>query len=470
MTEDRAIRSICVAGGGIVGLSAAIAFARALPGTAVTVVETPADPAAIADHLPTALPGAERFHSAIGLDEGELVRGGIASHRLGTIFEGWPTGEWAHGYGPYGKPVGAIPFDSIWVRARDAGKALPYDRYAMAAALARAGKFVHPSSDANSASSRFSYSLRLDPDGYRERLRQQALGAGVAFEPGPIDDIERRGDDGIAALIAAGKRIEADLFVDCTGPAAQLLSALDDSFEDWSAWMPFGRMALATKPGPDAPQPVDHVVASASGWTAEWPLRGRTLKVAMSNGDGVAISRGRRLRPWVRNVLALGDAASSADPLHGMNLDLAHNAILLALELLPKRDFDPLETGEYNRRAEQVTRRVRDFLALHYVRSGRVDGVWQKAAQAEPPDSLARTLDQYEYRGRLPFHEEESVTRDSWTAALLGLGVVPKNVDPQALSVPLDQAIPAMERLVEEIDALVAPLPGYGDYLARITR
>ena len=62
------------------------------------------------------------------------------------------------------------------------------------------------------------------------------------------------------------------------------------------------------------------------------------------------------------------------------------------------------------------------------------------------------------------------MTRDSWTAALLGLGVVPKNVDPQALSVPLDQAIPAMERLVEEIDALVAPLPGYGDYLARITR
>ena len=40
MNGERAIRTTVVVGGGIVGLSAATAFALALPGTSVTVIET----------------------------------------------------------------------------------------------------------------------------------------------------------------------------------------------------------------------------------------------------------------------------------------------------------------------------------------------------------------------------------------------------------------------------------------------
>ena len=201
---------------------------------------------------------------------------------------------------------------------------------------------------------------------------------------------------------------------------------------------------------------------------AAWPLPGRTIRARF--GKGSSLIRGRRLEPWTGNVLAIGDSATALDPLHRLNLDLAHNAILLALELLPGRDFNPVETAEYNRRAEQVTRRVRDFVALHYLRSGLSDGAWGSAAKAEPPDSLARTLDQYEHRGRLPFHEEERISRDSWAAALIGLGVRPRHVDPQALNVPLEEAVAAMDRLVQEIGQAVAGVPAYGDYFGRITR
>ena len=61
------------------------------------------------------------------------------------------------------------------------------------------------------------------------------------------------------------------------------------------------------------------------------------------------------------------------------------------------------------------------------------------------------------------------MTRDSWTAVLLALGVVPDNLDPASGLIPFEQAISAMERLAQEIDRTVAELPAYVDYLAGIT-
>ena len=468
MSEQRAIRSIAVAGAGIVGLSAALAFARSLPGTRITVVETTPDPAALADVLPTAHPAIGRFHALIGLNEIELVRSGIASHHLGTIFEGWSgTGEaWVHAFGDYGKQADGIPFDQVWVRASRTGRALPYDRYAMSAALARTGKFVHPAEDPNFVGSRYLYGLHLDPDAYRERLRSVAQSAGVVFMQGDIAEVERREDRGIAALrLTSEERVEADLFLDCTGPTARLIGELDESLEDWNAWMPFDRVALEVAPSDAIPATCGRITATDSGWSAELSVPGRTIAAFVGAKEGISIKRGRRVRPWVKNVLVLGDAATAIDPLHGFHLELLHNAIFLALELLPGRDFPDVETGEYNRRAEQVTRRVRDFIALHYIR-----GPWTDLINADPPDSLARTLDQYEHRGRIPFHEDDIVTRDSWTAALLGLGVMPRNVDPQATAVSMDEAVPAMERLAGEIDGVADSAPSYGDYLARMMR
>ncbi len=473
MSEERAIRTIAVAGAGTVGLSAALAFARALPPTTVTLIETAPDAAALADIVPTTWPGVSRFHVAIGIDELELVRAGAATHHLGTIFDGWSAGgeQWVHAFGDYGKPAGGIPFDQLWWRANRNGEALAHDLYSVGAALARAGKFVHPASDSASLGSRYKYGLRLDPERYRELLKQHVAGAGVVTLRSDIGEIERD-DRGIGALVLAdGTRVEADLFVDCTGPSARLVGAVDDSFEDWSGWMPFDRLILDAHESAAVPATADSVRATDEGWSVDWPLGGRTVRATLRvGGNGVSLTRGRRLRPWVGNVLALGDSATALDPLHGFNLDLAQQAILLALELLPGRDFPSVETDEYNRRAEQLTRRARDFIAVHYLRSGRASGVWHDFAGAEPPDSLARTLDQYRYRGRLPYHEEEIVSRDSWTAALIGMGVLQEHADPQASAVPLDKAVRAMRELAGEIDATVASLPSYADYLARMMR
>jgi tryptophan halogenase len=491
--SDRAIRSIAVVGGGIVGLSAALAFARALPAARVEVVDTPADPAALADRMPSTLPAVGRFHAWIGIDELDLVRRGIATHRLGTRFEKWSAGgeAWTHVFGDHGRPVGPIGFHDLWLRAHRAKTALPFDRYAAAVLLGEAGRFVHPEEDPRSALGTFLYALRLDPGAYRARLAEAATA--TPARAGVVAAIDRRDDGAVAALrLADGRRLEADLFLDCAGPRAPLLAMLDDGFEDWGEWLPADRLLVGEEAFDGPPRPLDTATANAAGWRWSIPLTGRRafgfafagaateedrarrLLAMEDGGEGaaaVAIRPGRRPRPWVYNVLALGDAAAALDPLHGTNLSLAHSGIERALELLPGRDCHPLETAEYNRRTAQETERARDFLALHYLRSGRSRGeFWEGLAERPLPATLARTVEQFAARGRFAVFEEEFFEKQAWVAAMIGLGILPAWPNAMTGSVSEEDAARAMRELAETLAALPQRLPPYPDYLARMRR
>jgi len=476
--DERVIGSICVAGAGIVGLSAAIAFARALPSAKVTLLELPRDPAALADRLPGTLPPVGQFHGLIGLDELELVEAGVATHRLGTRYVDWSAdgSSWIHAYGDHGLAAAGIPFHHVWLRARRAGEAQPFHRYALAARLAEAGKFVHPRPEPGSPRAGFSYALRLDPELYRQRLVERATSLSIAHVDGQVGKVEHRGDGGIVALqLSDGRRIEADLFLDCAGAAAPLLSAVEPAFEDWTEGLPFDTVVLSEDPARE-PTSCDTVIAADAGWRLESPLADRTLCCVLSAGqppagEGAAarLRAGRRPEPWVRNVLAIGDAAVAVDPLGQLNLYLAQSAIMRALALLPGRDCHPLELREYNRQTAQQVTRVRDFIALHYLRSGRGTGaLWSDLAQRPAPDSLAHTLDQFEARGRLPFYEEETFDPNGWLAVLFGLGVLPRAVDPIALGVDEVQAREGMQRLDEQLGAIVRQAPPYAEYLLQM--
>jgi len=482
VSASRPIRSVAILGGGIVGSSAARAIARYLPQIAVTLIDTPADPAALADRLPGTLPSVNAFHAWLGIDEAELLRAGIATHRLGTRFAGWSADgtDWVHAYGDHGLPAAGVAFHQLWIRAQSGRAALPFDHYCAAAALLRAGKFVHPRADPGSPLANYDYALRLDPGAYNALLRRDLPGTIVS---GEYSGIERRADGGVSALILAdGRRIAADLFLDCAGPSAPLLSDVASQFEDWDAWLPCDRLLLAQFAAGN-PIPSDDVATIDIGWrwrdhafaalvyasaTGEDAARAR---FDQGRADAIALQPGRRPRPWLHNVVAIGDAAVAVDPLESTNLHLAQSAIRRLIELWPSRDCLEVELGEYNKRSEEQAVRVRDFLALHYLRSGRNrGGFWQGLDKRAVPESLARTLDQFEARGRLPFFEEETFDRDSWLAVLFGLGIRPRAWQPTTERIDPARSDPAMAGYAERLAALPAQLPPYRDYLARIAR
>lgn len=452
-----AIRSVCVIGDGIVGLSAAAAFARALPQIVVAIVPAEPDAAAVAEVQCATWPSIHRFHAVIGLDERELIRAGIATHLLGTRFGAWQAIDqtWVHGFGEHGLKAGDVPFHTLWHRAFQAGRAEPFWRYSAAALLGAAGKFVHPSPDPSSPLGGMLYALRIDPLRYRGRL--EALTAALPRHS-PFTSVERDGNGTVTAIATAdGKRVSADLYLDCSGTQALLRCPNDSVSEPWAAWLPGRSMTVRDVPG-EAANPLDRAVTIAHGWRWESPLADRTRVVELSDAPGgIPVQFGYH-NPWIGNVLAIGDAATAIDPLFGTALHLAQNAILLALDLLPGRDFLQAELSEYNRRSRATATRMRDFHALHYLR----------ADIAAVPEGLARTLDQFERRGRLPPFEGEPFEADAWRAALIGLGIRPNAIDPLTASIDPARAEHAMDALAARLAEATARVPPYPQLLAQL--
>lgn len=493
MSAPGPIREIVVAGSGIVGLSAAALVARRVPHVTVTLVGGPPPPEALAERIGTTLPSAVGFHDDMGLDEAAVLASG-ASFRLGTLFEGWSAlPPYVHAYGEYGRPFGTTSFHLHWVRAARSGKPAPFDAHSPAAMLGRAGRFVHPQGGGDSPLAGFEYGLNLDPVRYRELLRAFARHLGVRERPAAIADVRIAGETGFveALLLDDGSEIAGQLFVDCTGPAALVRSRLDDRFEDWSRWMPCDRVLLAHGPGAADPPSLDRAVAHAAGWRWESACRAasshglvyasahlsdsraeRVLRGAAAvepSEAPVAFRPGRRSQPWLRNCVAIGDASVVIDPLEWTNLHLAHSALDRMISKMPDQDCSPVELWDYNRESAAEAERARDFVALHYLTADRPrDDFWRDAAAVEPPASLAHTLGLWRERGRLPVYEEETFSRHSWAAVLLGQGVIPRRADPVIDIFPPDQSDRAMAQIRENIAAMVPQLPTQGAYLRQL--
>lgn len=478
MSRGRPIRRIVVAGGGIVGLSAALAFARALPQARVQLIDLPVSPDALADRLPGTLPAMRHFNRLAGIDEPAMVRQSGASFRLGTRFEDWAADgrSWVHCFGRHGSQVDNSPFHHQWLRLRSEGSALEFSAYAPAAAIAAAGKFVHPSEDRRTLLGSFDYALRVEPDSYRDLLRERAAAARVALRAGEIAEVAI--EDGRVSVLRLGdgREIRADLYIDCAGPKAPILSRLTGAFEDWGEVLPFRHLAIE-EDARMAQGPLDVATATPGGYRLAIPLRSGGLRISVSadqpvdslEGSPVAFRTGRRPASWVGNVVAFGDSAVVVDPLESTNLHLAQSAIRRAVSLIPDADFHPLVLREFNRRTAGEADRIRDFIAVHFMGSSRRrGGFWEGLPSRRAPASLAHTLTQFKDRARLPRYEEETFDDDSWLAVLFGLGLQPKRLDPTVHRVDVHRARAMLDRIAGSTAALPQGLPSYQDYMRQL--
>lgn len=493
--RDGPMREVVVVGGGPLGWSAAAALRRKIPALRVTVVPLPPPADALAERIGSTLPSIVEFHRDIGMNDGDAPLRANCSFRLGTEFQHWHgvLPSYVHAYDRYGQPFGTASFHIHWVRLAQTGSIRPFDHYSPAAAMARAGRFVLPESDSAHPLAHFEYGLALDPVAYPRMMRAYAQHLGAIERPGGLRGVRIDGETGFIAGLALddGSEVTADLFVDCTGPRALLRDKLDTEFEDWSRWLPCDRLLLAdAAPVPD-PSPLDRAIAHDAGW--RWIAQsrsrtshgfayasaelsdeeaGRTLRghAAADPQPPIALRQGRRPKPWLRNCVAIGDAATMIEPLEWTNLHMAHSAIDRLVAMMPDRDCAAVETWDFNRQCAAESDRVRDFVALHYAASDRKGSFWRHMRDTVPPDSLAHTLRLFAERGRLPFYEDETFTRDSWLAVLLGQGVIPRRTDPLIDSVPPAVSERAMAALRDGIARIIPTLPTQAEFLAHLQR
>ena len=473
------LRRIVVVGDGPLGVLTAIALKQALPPAQLVVVGTPPDAASFADRSSTALPFANRLHDSLGIGEEALVRRCGASHRLVTRYVGTLAGgEGVAGYGAEVDPKLNTGFARNWGSGPRNASTAPAPG-SLGEALAASGRFAPLPPDPGSPLAAIDYALRWNVPAYRDLLIGIAHGLGVQHGRGSVTAIEPDGHGGAATVsVEGGRPLTADLFVDCSGAGAALLSRLAGArWIDWGDRLP-ARSIVFAKPGPPMLSLEDRLTLTEAGW--RWDIAGRDGRMALlalAEGKGEQAARlalgGEpaetapiaprcAAEPWLGNVVALGDAAAWLEPTGGFALDLAHRQLQLLLELLPGRGVHPLERAEFNRRARLMAEQARDALAAHYACPAAA-GVY--GGPDVSPD-LDLVLDQWTRRGRVPFLEESPLLTQEWASLLHALGF-PAAEGTLARAEGQRQADARARAFAGEVAAALRSAPPYDEWMNR---
>lgn len=458
--NDRNIRSVAIVGGGVAGWMSAALLSHML-GASVTIKIVDLDDIHSSSSSITTLPPIKGLHQSLGFEEVDLIAKCQGSMKLGTQFVNWGRlgDRYFHPHGSYGAEFDVVPLHQWWLKARkESDAALSLDDYSMAWALSRESRFTHPSADRRLVQSTFDYAYHLDAKLYEQYLAAFALARGVTSVKGSIESVIRNSDNGHVShlLLGDGARIEADLFIDCSGREAILSQrTLNAGFDDWSHYLPCNKLvSLTCAKGGDF-SPFTKAIARDAGWQWRTPLQHQTdmgyvykqelisddeaISTLMDNLDGPILSEpslttfmnGRNAKPFSHNVVAIGDAAGFLEPLEATSVHMMQSALTRLLALWPTRDCESFIADEYNRITATEWELARDFLFLHYKLTSRTDTpLWRNTQSMDLPAALEVRLQHWNTFGRLVSPQAEVFQSASWLSVYVGQGFMPEGCDP----------------------------------------
>lgn len=350
---------IVVLGGGTAGWMAALGLATALPRAGITVVES--EEVGIVGVGEATFPSIRSFHQIVGVDEADFLRASNGTFKLGIEFADWRMrgDRYFHTFGDFGPLTGP---DAPWAqyrRVRQGGSDVGMlGEQCLPTVMALHGRFCAPAPERGA---RFDYAYHFDAVLYGRYLGGLAQQRGVRRIEGKVVDVARRADGGVAHLVLAdGRTVEGDLFVDCSGFASLLLGrTLGVPFVDFSHWLPVDRAwaCPVAHHGAHLP-PYTRATALEAGWAWRIPLQNRTGNghvfasryiseahareqlLARLDGPPLAEPRllrfttGHRQQFWRHNVVGLGLATGFLEPLESTSIYLVQSGLGRLIERL----------------------------------------------------------------------------------------------------------------------------------------
>lgn len=499
-THGGAIRRIVIVGGGTAGWMTAAPLAQRLARhptlpCEITLVESP-EIGTIGVGEAT-LPTIRMYNQALGLDGADFIAKTQASFKLGIEFKDWGHlgNRFFHQFGDFGPPLAGFSAHHHWLRLAKEFNHMPeIENWSLASIMARHNKFLPPSEDTPGLTDAYSYGFHFDAGLYASYLRDYAVARGAQRVEGMIVAVEQHPETGFvtAVKLRDGRRLEGDLFIDCSGFRGLLIEgALQAGYEDWSNYLPCNS-ALAV-PCASAPQltPFTRSTAQEAGWTWRIPLQHRigngyvysnhftsderAREVLLGALDGEALDQprqirfvtGRRRKCWDKNVVAIGLSAGFIEPLESTSINLIETAVGKLLELFPERDCNPVLADEFNRLMGIRYESVRDFIVMHYKLTARDDSeFWRYCANMAIPETLQHQIALFRETGRVAILDRAGFAEPSFVAMMMGLGVTPKRYDPIADRVDIRAVHGHFVELRDMIAKATARMPDHGAYIA----
>lgn len=490
MTHDHPKRRIVVAGGGTAGWMTAAALSYTL-GDVIDLTLIESDAIGTIGVGESTIPPMVLFNRLLGISEPEFMRATQATFKLGINFENWKdVGEsYFHSFGGTGKDHWSAGFQHFWLRGLECGHTQSYDDYCLELNAALKSKFAHLPDE------RMNYAYQLDSSRYAAFLRKRAEKDGAKRIEGKILEVELGGEDGqIAALKLDGeRRIEGDLFIDCTGFRALLIDgALHTGFDDWTHYLPCDSAVAIQTSSVRPPVPYTRAIAHDSGWQWRIPLQHRqgngivhcsrylskdaALDRLLGSVEGdvltepniIRYTTGVRRKQWHRNCIAVGLSGGFMEPLESTSIHLIQRAVLRLIRMLPSGAISDRDIAEFNDQQFADMEQIRDFLVLHYKVTNRRDSAfWRHCAALPIPDSLEQKIELFRETGRVFRKNEELFIENSWAQVLMGQGVMPKSYHPIANKLPQEELDKFLSMLRDSVARTVDSLPSHGDYIAR---
>ncbi len=468
MTANTAVREVVVVGGGTAGwLAASLIAARTNESAAdpirVTLIESP--------DIPTigvgegTWPTMRRTLERIGLDERRFLLECDASFKQGSRFDGWVADDDGSSYlHPFAPPIPGSD-DAVlaaWIYT-DPAKSFAATVSPQAAVCAQ--NLAPKQASMPDYAGALNYGYHLDAVKFAALLQRHAtstLGVRHIRDHVTAVDSDASGDICSVATREHGS-IRGDLFVDCSGHAALLLSGhYGIEFVDRSAVL-FNDRALAAQ----VPVEPDSVIASqtistahAAGWIWDIGLptrRGigcvyssqhcsddeaaatldRYLAKNAPGGDKsertyrqISFRSGHREKFWHRNCLAVGMSAGFLEPLEASAIVLVELSVEALLDDFPEnRAVMDIQAARFNTLFRYRWDRIIDFLKLHYVLSKRQQPYWREHREpASIPPHLMDLLELWKHRTpniRDLSQIDEVFPAASYQYVLYGMGTAP---------------------------------------------
>jgi len=360
------------------------------------------------------IPSINHILSAIGIDELEFLKRVDGTYKQAIKYVNWLDGQgesYYHAFGRYRES----PVDRSTLNWLMSDRSVPFSETISAQPVICEQNLAPKMLGPWDMGARLTYAFHMNALKFADYLTEIATSRGVTHHLDHVTDIEMTDSGAIAAVhTRGGKKIEADLFVDCTGFASLLIEKkLGVDWVDWSQWQLCDRALTIQIPYeksyPGYVRPHTVATALSAGWVWEIPLQNRRAwgyvhsskyidqddaerelrSFVGSIGDEfdarlVPFKVGYRAKSWVKNCVAIGLSAGFIEPLESTGLYLSDLAAVMLTEYFPyDGDMEPL-AYRFNRIMANRFHEVLDFINMHYCLTRRTDTeFWREVQRPE---------------------------------------------------------------------------------------
>lgn len=472
------LRQIVICGDGLAGWMSAAALAAALPKDyTITVLEIPGSDKADIFYGNTAPPEIYNFNLAANIQEPDVFLGSNAAFSLGIHYVNWgqTSRSWVQCFHlPFPLWEG-IPFTDFIAQDQNAN----LQPYLISAQAALGKVFAHPPQDTRNPLSRAEYGYQFSSQYMTQLYKRAALNQRVKAIKVPTFAPLLDGKTVKGLNRPNGQIITADLFIDCTGPEAKVVSNALQNNGDKRALKALSSVVPFNQPGTAATK-----IRSANyGWQSETILRGNKYRMTVcdpkSENEAVKahgfpdfstcdFTLGRQSNPWSGNCVALGLSASVLEPFTSAPFKLLLRDIERLLRLIPVNENMEIEATEYNRIFAEDYQHAKIFNDTHFKLTDLPDTpYWTAASYAANDEKLKLKLLQFESRGHFLTYDLEPFNEQDWAILHFGMGRRPNRTNPFADLTDKTMIETRLKDLRSAINYTLKKMPPHDMYLER---